>query len=248
MSMIDTAKKHPYLLGGVALLALIIIWVATKQSNAGAVEMPATPQGSVETGTAMQVAAMQASAHANDLQAQLQDDQNKINGSIALADIQGKYSFDIAGLQASIASKNLDVTAANSTLAAQLKGKELEYQRDIQLGSFDTQKDLAQINATTQLSLVQSLTAMMTGQQARADAIRQQQTQIDSEIVATQAKLSTWNTSFASQPVAWQQSVMQGSGGYLDYKNSLVAHIADLQNQRANATGTVYTTAPHPVT
>lgn len=205
MDVWGAIKNHKMLFGGVVvvLLVLVVIIRAANSNNAGAIETSAAPTGSVDTGTALQVAQMQASTQAAGISAQLQDDQAKYAAATSLADLQGKYSEDIAGITAG--TQNLAISTSGTsqdlatTLGAQVQGKQIESQTEIAMGNFNNEQQLATINAGITNNVISLLTSQnANAAQAKQDAIAKAQAAVDNDRAIINANTPAWRADFFS--------------------------------------------------
>lgn len=127
--MFATLKEHPYitvgaLLGGVALIVII------RSGSGGGVATTGVDASSVAAATALQQTQMQVQGAISSKQLDLQNNQQIIAGQATLADIQGKYSYDIASLASTdtLAKINADqqVISLQSSLSAQTQQKAID--------------------------------------------------------------------------------------------------------------------------
>lgn len=192
--MLETVKKHPYIFGGAVIAGLVLILMLRGSGGGDAVEV--SQGGSVGVGNDMALANLQAQSQSNAINAQLQSEAMKYASAT-----------EIAGLSADVQLHSLDVQGAlgtlNSSLSAEIRGKEIQASKEVALGNFENQQQLATINAGIQHSLIDTLSAQQTAATTqRANHI----TWLDQQIAAQQATVTREEAIIAANPVQWRQA------------------------------------------
>lgn len=127
--MLKTIEKHPYLTVSGILLAGVALWLLSSAGSSG-VQTTGVDATSVEAATALQQTQMQVQAQQSQLSAQLQAQSENDASAQALAQIQGKYGFDVANLTANVDLANINAqaqtVALQSSLSAQTQQKAID--------------------------------------------------------------------------------------------------------------------------
>lgn len=125
----ETIKAHPYLTIGGVLLAGVALWVLSSSGGNGTTTTGVDPSA-IAAATALQQTQMQVQAAGQQQQTALQAQAENDASQQALAQIQGKYSFDIANLGAGVQLANINAqeqtASLESSLSAQTQQKAID--------------------------------------------------------------------------------------------------------------------------
>lgn len=128
----EMIKRHPKIAIGALLAGVAVIAYSTLSGGGGGATTTGTDPNAIAAGVALQQSQMaQQTQLANNADA-LQAQQGNNATSIALADLQGKYSYDIASLAADVQTQTINATAQTNalqyTLAAQVQNNQTNAQ------------------------------------------------------------------------------------------------------------------------
>lgn len=208
MSLLDTVKQHPVIVGGIAIFAVIvIIVVASSGGSTAAASVVPTSDGSTGDATQLQLAQMAQQSDANNTSASLQALQIQGANQTALATISAQSTDNANYLAYKSNSENtqaqLTSVTLQSTLAAQIAAQQSSDQHDEVLAGFANQQTLANIQANQNIQTQ----AMLTGVLTQQNATQQQQNSYNYALqsqsmydqTAVQLTQSQYNYSLQSQ-------------------------------------------------
>lgn len=176
--MFDTVKQHPYLFGGTAIVAVIVLF-AMRGSSASQATTGSTAD--IAGAQALQQAQMQLNSQAGQQATALQAQGEQDATALALAKIQSDTSTNANTLAAAVASKQLDV---NQTLGTQSNTLSAQIASD----NNATRVKLAGISADAQSTQLADVVAALTVQsQTQLQAMQSQQAAQVQMMIAQQA-------------------------------------------------------------
>lgn len=128
--MLDTVKAHPVLSVAALLATVAVVFYINSGDGEGAAVTVGQDPNAIAQGTALAQSQMQQQVQMAGISASLQAESGKQATSIALADIQGKYSYDVAklaeGVQLATISASAQTTQLVETLRAQTEQKDIQ--------------------------------------------------------------------------------------------------------------------------
>lgn len=208
MSVIDTVKAHPLISGGVAILAIIIIVVLTSGGSAPTVQT-AADTSSTDTGSALQIAQIQATSDANSIQANLQALQITAATTLAGKTIDAQSTDNANYLEYKAHSEDTGaaerVASLTSSLSAQVATRQSADALTATLAGFTNQQSLASIQANQNIQTESILSnTLLTNAQINAKALTDQaniyaNTQIANETIASNTQIETAHIASATQ-------------------------------------------------
>lgn len=161
MSLMDTVKNHPLLIGVTVIGAIIFIIVLRASGNTTQVSQGAVDPAAAAQGTALQIASMQANTQATAINAQLQDDALKYTADAQKSTLEAATQNHLADLAATTAQYQIaaqsDVTKFTSSLAANIQAKQLDTNLQLAVADFDNQQAVQKINSTLQQNITATL-------------------------------------------------------------------------------------------
>lgn len=166
MSLIDSAKEHPFMagtIGVVIIVALVYVVGSSGTTTTQSAVAGSSNDTSVAAGAAIQQAQLAANAHIQDTQAALQANQDNIGGQISLATIAANMQNNHDILAASIASQQIDATSQTADLQTTLGAQVTNHQIDAAIQG-------QQIASTTSLTNTKILTDALVGMSTSHDA------------------------------------------------------------------------------
>ena len=164
--MLDTVKQHPVLSVAALLATVAVVFYVSSGDGEGAAVVVGQDPNAIAAGTALQQSQMQQQVQIAGIGAGLQAEMGKQATAVALADIQGKYSYDVAllasGVQLAAIDKESQTRQLESTLAAQSEQKRIQATTDQAAITSQTMIQTTQTvaNALVQQSAQQAQVAM----------------------------------------------------------------------------------------
>lgn len=166
---IDAAKNHPYLFGGVAVVAVVAYFALTTGGSAGAsagtsqVAYSGPSDASIAAGVQMQTLNAQLQSHQQDIAAatEAQDNQNAAN--FALAQLEYAYRSDADTIAKDVALAQIDASKDSTALQATVSEQANTLAAQVAIANTNAQVTSAQISAA---SLAQQSANLLAAQKA----------------------------------------------------------------------------------
>jgi|SRR6185312_3128443 len=153
----EIIKKHPYISIGALLASVAVVFYVSAGSGTSAVATSGVDPNEIAAATALQQSQMQQQAQIAGVNASLQANQDNNATSIALADIQSKYGYDVASLASTVQLANINATAQTTALQSTLQEQATE----------------AAINGQVQEAAISSNTTIMTTQSVASALVQE---------------------------------------------------------------------------
>jgi hypothetical protein len=158
----EFVHKHPKitiaaLLAGVAVIGYSVLSGGSSGGSSSAVV--GQDPNAIAAGVALQQSQMQQQGQIAGINASLQAQQDNNATQLALADIQGKYSYDVAQLAAGVQLGQINAAAQTTQLSDTLSAQTSQ-------ASIKAQTDQAAINGQTQIQTTQAVANALVAQSA----------------------------------------------------------------------------------
>jgi len=163
MSVLDTAKAHPYMTGGVVIAAIFVLVVVLNSGGDATPSQVPADNSIVGQGTAIQAAQIQGASEANQIQGQLQAMSIKASSEVALANIMAQSTDNANYLAYKAHSEDTAaaaaVTSLQSSLAAQVAKNQIDADLTVALGAQNTTLQMTAIKSNENIQTANILYA-----------------------------------------------------------------------------------------